>query len=599
MDVQMPGMNGFETVEVIKRNRHCARIPVIFLTAISKESRYIARGYSVGAIDYLTKPVDPAILQAKVAAFVELYRTQEQLREEIAQRKRAEHRLLLASRAIENTVEGVIITDAEGTILSVNHAFQRVTGYSREEAIGNNPRMLQSGRQDAAFYRAMWRQLTEEGSWSGRVWNRRKNGEIYAEHLSITAIRNKAGEVTNYVGVFSDISRELSMEEQMVQAQKMQAIGTLVGGIAHDFNNLLGGITGNIYLAEQKIDADSPAREHLRQIDKLCRSSARMIAQLLAFARKGMVTMQEVPLRPFLKEVFRLARLSIPENIHFTHHLPPAGERLTVRGDATQLQQVMLNLINNARDAVAGTPEPEIAITVSTTSDDPRLERLQLREGERYAHITVVDNGCGIPQENLPHIFEPFFTTKEVGKGSGLGLAMCYGTIESHHGILDVESTVGRGTSFHLLLPLLDDAQSTGATEQPMEAAPAADGAGITILLADDAENVRTPCAEFLRDLGYSVLEAEDGKEALALFTQHQQEVALALLDVVMPFIGGPQLARRLREIKPDLPVIFVTGYDRSEVFGSQEAMERSAVLTKPCRYPALAAEIARMLRSG
>jgi len=596
MDVQMPGLNGFETVKMIKKNRRCNEIPVIFLTAISKETQYIDQGYDVGAIDYLTKPYNPAILQAKVAAFAAMYRTQQEMREEIARRKRTEFQLRLASEALDNTVESIMITDEKANIVSVNCAFERVTGYSKQEAVGNRPRMLQSGRHDQAFYRQLWQALQDKGVWQDKIWNRRKNGEVYPEHLSITAIRSDVGAVTHYVALFSDITHEISLEEQLLQSQKMEAIGTLVGGIAHDFNNMLGGMTGNLYLARKKAAAMPDVIGHLNNLDQLCQRSSEMISQLLTFARKGMVEMHDLSFTSFIEGMLKLVAVGLPENISFQQNYV-GDDPLMVHADATQLQQVIMNLLNNARDAVLNAPEPKIDLRLSIyTASDAFLQQHTELTGRKFVHLSVRDNGCGIPKESLAHVFDPFFTSKEAGKGTGLGLAMCYGAIQSHHGMLNVESAVGRGTTFHVFLPLLDkETEHNGPFSQP-SIMVGGDANGELILLADDSARVREPCAEFLKGLGYSVLEAEDGKQALALYVEHQDHIALALLDVVMPYLGGPPLAAKMREINPNLPVIFVTGYDRDSVMGNKHPLKNCEVLTKPYQYPHLGALVEQLI---
>lgn len=597
MDVQMPGLNGFETVRMIKQNRQCHEIPIIFLTAISKEPQYIDQGYGVGAIDYLTKPYNPTILQAKVAAFAAMYRTQQKMRAEIARRKQTELQLRLASEAIENALESIMITDKDANIVSVNRAFERITGYSKQEAVGKSPRMLQSGRQAAAFYQQLWQALQDKGAWQGKIWNRRKNGEVYPEHLSITAIRNDAAVVTHFVALFSDITNEISLEAQLLQSQKMEAIGTLVGGIAHDFNNMLSGMTGNLYLARKKASGLPAVIGHLDSVDQLCQRSSEMISQLLTFARKGMVEMRDLSFKEFIGEMLKLVTVGLPENISFQQsHVD--DDPLMVHANATQLQQVMMNLLNNARDAVSGVADPKIDLKLSIhTASDAFLQQHPALTGRQFVHLSVQDNGCGIPKESLLHVFDPFFTSKEAGKGTGLGLAMCYGAIQSHHGDLYVESSVGKGTTFHVFLPLLDKAQAKSAADPGLPHMMTGEIAnGELILLADDSERVREPCAEFLKELGYTVLEARDGKQALALCVKHQEKLALALLDVVMPYLGGAPLAAKMREIKPDLPVIFITGYDRDSVMDGCHPITNCEVLTKPYQYPRLGALVEQFI---
>ncbi|MDX8413123.1 MAG: ATP-binding protein, partial [Mariprofundales bacterium] len=507
-------------------------------------------------------------------------------------KKEVEARLHLASRAIENTMEGIIITDHKGAIIDANRAFERVTGYSRIEALGNNPSMLHSGRQDADFYHTMWQVLLKNGQWQGKIWNRRKSGEVYPEHLSVTAIHNGEGEVVNYVGVFSDISDQLSLEEQLLQSQKMEAIGTLVGGIAHDFNNMLAGITGNLYLAKIQAKAMPELTCKLDNIEQLSFRSANMISQLLTFARKGIVDMQDFSLQAFVKETLKLSKVSVPENINF--HYEIEDDSFMVHGDMTQLQQVIINLLNNARDAVADVPQPEIKLKLSSYTVDKHF-------GKEYPELlnkdlvclSVSDNGSGIAKEHLNHLFEPFFTTKEVGKGTGLGLAMCYGALQSHHGVIDVESKLGGGTTFRVYLPLIEMPINDLPSTAPH---PAAQSYGETILLADDEQVVREVMVEVLEAMGYKVLQAKDGLEAIALFNAHQGEIALALLDVVMPNMGGMELAKNIRTTDSNIPIIFLTGYDREQIFSDSNKISNCSVFNKPVNFDTLGQKIRKVL---
>lgn len=512
---------------------------------------------------------------------------------DITTRKDTQTRLHLASRALENTIEGIVITDQKGTIVDVNRAFERITGYSRNEAIGQNPSLLHSGRQNKAFYQQMWHTLAESGEWQGRIWNKRKNGEIYPEHLSVTGIET-GGKVTHYVGVFSDVTDQLSLETQLLQSQKMEAIGTLVGGIAHDFNNMLAGMTGNLFLAKQKAAQMPEVISHLDSIEQLSHRSAEMISRMLSFARKEMVDMHNMSLTSFVQEVLHLSNVTLPENIAFHSHINN-DDALIIHGDRTQLQQVIINLLNNARDAVANAPEPAIDLELTTFTPDQHFKQEYPKvNGELFARLSVRDNGCGIAKEHVNQVFEPFFTTKEAGKGTGLGLAMCYGAVQSHDGVIRIDSQMGAGTTCHIYLPLLVDEEQehvqTSVISEPWVVH------GEVILLADDENMVRESCAEVLESMGYTVLQAEDGKQAVSVFEQHQDQIALVILDVVMPYLGGPQLAIRLQQVKPDLPVLFATGYDRESVLDPSMRMEHCEIITKPYLFKELGEMIQRLI---
>jgi len=520
-----------------------------------------------------------------------VYGTDYQLRKE---KKRADRDLGLASMALDSTSDGVIITDRDGTIIDVNRAFSRVTGYSREEAIGRNPKLLQSGRQDAEFYRRMWTQLREEEHWQGKVWNRRKNGEIYLERLTINAMTSKKGKVCNFVGVFSDISDQIALESQLRQSQKMEAIGTLVGGIAHDFNNMVGGILGNVYLAKRETNVEGKLLQRLDTIEELGQRSASVVSQLLTFARKANVDMQPLIASPLVKETCKLARVGIPESIGLEFH--GVDEDVMIRADLTQIQQLLLNLINNARDAVADAPDPNVTVTLSRMEATPEFlaRYVDARHGD-YCHLQVEDNGHGISAAHLDKVFEPFFTTKGVGKGTGLGLAMVYGAVRTHHGIIEVSSRVGVGTSFHLYFPVCQQ-ESQHRVDIAPTAADEPLGQGEQLLLVDDESAVRHVMEEILVGMGYRVLTASNGEQALAIYQQHRAEIGLVITDVVMPGMGGGALGERLLALDDALPLIFISGYNLEQLGRQSRIPAGYPLLTKPVRIQLLASTIRQQL---
>jgi len=513
---------------------------------------------------------------------------------DISERKLAEEKILELAQAIEQVGEGIILTDVGATIEYVNRAFTQVTGYTAEEAVGNNPRMLHSGRQNADFYKQMWVNVKKHGLWQGKVWNKRKNGEIYPEQLSINTIRSSNGSISHYCGIFSDCSEQLSLEQKLQQAQKMEAIGTLVGGIAHDFNNMLAAITGGLFLARRELHSlPDDAAKRIEDVETQCFRAADLIKQLLAFARKETVHMMPFDLTAFIKEIFKLNKVSIPENIQLNNII--CNERLVIEGDATQMQQIVLNLLTNARDAVAFADKPSISLSLTSyQADHDFLHRHPELDGEHFARLSVIDNGYGIPEQNLERLFEPYFTTKEVGKGSGLGLAMIYGAVQTHRGGIEVESKVNQGSSFHIYLPIYH-----GEYEVADNTVDRADGGkGETVLLVDDESSVRIATADVLESLGYIVITAENGREAVALFDTHGTSIDLVILDIVMPDMGGEEAARRMRRLNPDVPVIFSTGYDLNHVLSDSDRLSNSMQLVKPTPVPELSRAIRSMLNS-
>jgi len=357
--------------------------------------------------------------------------------------------------------------------------------------------------------------------------------------------------------------------EEFRQSQKMEAIGALVGGIAHDFNNILAAISGAVFLAERNPKSHN---KQLNTIKTQADRAAEIVKQLLAFARKDIRKLEKLSLPDLVQQSERLFKLTTSEDIQFNINI--SKRELSVKGDQTQLQQVIINLVNNSKDALEGVSAPVISVSILAKElpDNMRSKHLN-SHFSCYACISVSDNGHGISEEHLQDIFEPFFTKKEVGKGTGLGLAMVKGTVESHGGAIDVESTLGEGTTFNIYLPLTDTDTDTTMVH----------GTGECILLVDDEMILREVNRELLEELGYQIIEASDGLQAVEQFKSNQELVKLIVMDVVMPRMGGIAAAKRIRELSGEVPIIFATGYDRSQVLGGEEAeMPNTAIITKP-----------------
>ncbi|MDX8389537.1 MAG: bacteriohemerythrin [Mariprofundaceae bacterium] len=493
---------------------------------------------------------------------------------DISAHKRAEANVHKLSQAIEQAGESILITDRNGIIEYVNTAFTTLTGYSAKQAIGNTPNILKSGNQDTEFYTQMWQTIIHGHSWQDKVIEKRQDGSFFPAILTIAPITDNNAIITHFVGTHTDITDLEEMQEQFQQAQKMEAIGTLVGGIAHDFNNMLAGITGNLYLAKLKTKNIPEVIDKLDNIEDLSFRAASMIKQLLTFARKDIVSMELMSLSSFIKETMTLLQPSIPENICLQQQL--CTDDLIIKADTTQLHQVLMNLINNARDAVENSKEPFISICLETFQPDKQfVQKHQDFSLQHYALLTVTDNGDGISASHMKLVFEPFFTSKEQGKGTGLGLSMVYGAVANHQGHIIMQSIEGNGTTFQVYLPLIEERVTPLSTANNHADH---DGHGKLILLADDQTYVLTIMQEILESMNYKTLTVENGKLAVALYKAHRSEIDLCIFDVVMPIMSGDQAAKIIRAINPEAKIIFATGYDKEQL----NQMNHEIILAKP-----------------
>jgi PAS domain S-box-containing protein len=505
------------------------------------------------------------------------------------EKRTAAERTRLAA-AIEQAGEMIFVTDPAGAIQYVNPAFEAVTGYSRAEALGQNPRLLKSGQQDDAFYRRFWETIASGRIWTGRMVNRRKDGTLFTEDATISAVRDAAGRVIHYVAVKRDITEHLRLTAQLQQAQKMDAIGRLAGGVAHDFNNLLMGIMNYTELCRDVLPPEHPARAYLDEITGDAQRSADLTRQLLAFARKQPIAPQVMDLNDALAGLLKMLRRLIGEDIDLAW-LP--GARLwPVKLDSGQFGQILANLCVNARDAIGGVGR--ITLETGNVTLDAAYGARHAGAGQGdYVLLAVSDDGCGMDKEILAHLFEPFFTTKPMGQGTGLGLATVHGIVEQNAGRIQAYSEPGQGTTFKIYFPRTADV----LVEPTRPDLPAARPGGCeTILLVEDEKSIRITTQRFLAALGYTVVAAETPAEALRLAAAHAAPIHLLVTDVVMPGMSGRDLAERLAEQRPDTKCIFMSGYTADVIVHRGVLDEGMHFLSKPFPRDALALKVREVL---
>ena len=493
----------------------------------------------------------------------------------LARARLSESRLRLMA-AIDQSPESVVITDVQGVIIYVNPAFERITGYSRQETIGRNPSLLKSGKQDAAFYRDLWAKISDGQVWRGRFVNRRKDGTLYTGDAVVAPVRDVQGSIVNYIGIQRDITRELQLEEQYLQAQKMESVGRLAGGVAHDFNNILTVIMGNAELALMDLPPGHALHSALESIQDGAAHAASLTRQLLAFARREVIEPRPIDLNQLITHFQKMLHRLIGEDIRIDMQADP--ELRQIEADSGQIEQILLNLVVNARDAM---PEGG-TLTIRTANLDVAESDSQSCPGippGEYVQLCVGDTGVGMTEDVRTHIFEPFFTTKEAGKGTGLGLATCFGIVKQNGAYIHFDSEPGFGTTFRITFPGIKTKEPAGVKH---EAWPKMPRGSETILLVEDELPLRALVARVLRAQGFMVLEASNGREALSLVTERGTGFNLLLSDVVMPEMSGKTLADQLRSICPEAKVLFVSGYIGTAVV--QEALADSGVafLQKP-----------------
>jgi two-component system, cell cycle sensor histidine kinase and response regulator CckA len=457
--------------------------------------------------------------------------------------------------AIEQSGEAIMITDPVGTIQYVNAAFETVTGYDRDETLGQTPRILKSGQHDGQFYRQMWETLLGGNVWQGRMVNRRKDGSLYTEDAAISPVRDHLGRIANFVGAARDVTEHIQQAVQLQQTQKMESIGRLAGGVAHDFNNLLSVILGYVGLALRQVAEDDPMRNHLLEIRYASERAAELTRQLLAFGRRQVLQPVAFDLNAVLTDMEKMLRRILGEDIDLRLVLDPGLG--AILADPGQIEQVIMNLVINARDAMPLGGKLTID-TANVEVDDPFAAAHADLPSASYVRMAVTDTGSGMNNATLARAFEPFFSTKESGQGTGLGLPTAHGIVKQSGGDIRVYSELDRGTTFKVYLPCTQQTPMD-RTEPTSETTP--HGRGELVLVVEDEPALRNLLDNMLTAHGYRVILAADGIQALAIVEQQNMRPDLVLTDVIMPGMSGKVMADRLREKQPDLKVLYMSGY--------------------------------------
>lgn len=578
LDVFMPGMDGYETAQIIRSREQTKRVPIVFLSAVNKESQHLLRGYSMGAVDYVFKPVEPTVLRSKVAVFVDLFAMRKEIQRKArqeqalldanlranAERLRAEQELRLAEQRQAAIIESLpIILYLEELNASpripkfVSGNFTALTGFVFEE-LQKTPDLWVSRLHpddrarvvEALAGRPLGLSLSVEYRWQCA------DGQYKHFLDQAVLLRDAQGQPVEYAGTLLDVTERKELESQLTQARKMDAIGQLTGGIAHDFNNLLAAVLGGLGMIERRVSLDEDQRKIVGMTRHAAEQGAELVKHLLSFARRQ-------KLEPAAIEISRLATSVTDLLAHTLGGLVElkwemGNDLAPVYADAAQLELALMNLIINARDAM---PEGGVVTVAAENREIPEGAAIKDLAPGQYVVLGVGDTGCGIAPELLEQVLEPFFTTKSVGKGTGLGLSMVYGFAKQSGGAVRVDSTVNVGTCVEIWLPRARVAPPESDARALRIANPLAATAIFRILLVDDHAGVRATTAALLEDLGHSVVHAGEGAQAIELFHQDPQGFDLLITDYAMPRISGAELVRQIRADRPGMPALIITGY--------------------------------------
>ena len=511
---------------------------------------------------------------------------------DITLQKEAEREKDKLIQAIEQVRESIVITDIDGTVTYVNPVFSHITGYSAEEVVGENPRILKSGFHDSDFYASMWETLTSGKTWNGRMTNKKKNGSLYLEEATISPIHVHHGKVVGYIGVKRDITESVKLQEAYQQAQKVESIGRLAGGVAHDLNNLLSPIIGYGEILLEDLPEDEVCRDSVNEILRAGFKARDLVSQLLAFSRKQTLEYKVVDLNTVVKDFKSLLRRTIREDVEI--EVETCNEEALVYAEKGQLEQVLMNLSVNSQDAMPSGGTLTISVSVTESSGDTVEDSGIIEEGS-YVVLSISDTGHGIDAETRKHMFDPFFSTKGK-KGTGLGLSTVYGIVKQHNGHIVFCSGEGTGTKAKIYLPL-----SSGDVfdESQLHSYDTSTSSHGTIVLVEDDPQVRNLTLSILERQGFRVLYATNGREALELLRSLKEPVDLLLTDVVMPEMNGKELYVEAIKELPDLKVLYMSGYTNDVVAVQGILEEGVALLDKPFTVSGLVQKIDEIMGPG
>lgn len=502
--------------------------------------------------------VDGATLEVEVRSAPVMYLGKMSVQaviRDITERKQVEKQLQLQGVALNTAANGIVITNMSGEIVWANPAFELLTGYSVEEALGKNPRdLIKSGAQNGDYYRSMWGAILSGKVWRGEIVNKRKDGTLYTEEMTIAPVRDTHGAITHFVAVKQDITDRKSLQQQLLQSQKLESIGQLAGGVAHDYNNILGVVIGYAELLKTRLADDRDSLAPVEAILTAATRAADLTRQLLAFARKDIISPKVLNLNAAVESIERMLRRIIGENISI--NFSPKEGLWNVKIDPSQLDQIFINLAANSRDAIQGVGQIDISLSNFGAGGEDTKTRPGMLPG-KFVRMMFSDSGTGMKADVAMKVFEPFFTTKEKGHGTGLGLSTIYGIIKQNHGNIYVSSEPGKGTTFEIFLPRFDGAEDVSGDISKETARLGSE----TVLVVEDQEEMLDLTRASLENFGYHVLVAQGPEEAIRMCQTYKEPIQLLVTDVIMPVMSGKDLSMRIKELRPDIKILYMSGY--------------------------------------
>lgn len=493
---------------------------------------------------------------------------------------------------VESIPDIIFALDLQGSFTYIGPRWKKILGHDESEVLGKYFIDFAPTEEHSRLINIFKEVRNENKSLENIRWHYLRNdGQARYFSGSTAPLLDEQGKIVGTMGIARDITDHRKLEEQLLQAQKMESIGNLAGGIAHDFNNLLGGILGYASFVKKRLSLQDPLYHSINSIERSAGQAAELTKQLLGFARRGKYQVKPINCNALIQDLAHLLGRTIDKRITLAVELDPHLN--LIEGDEAQLQQSLMNICLNARDVMPSGGTLRMVTSNQTLSQDIMLKEGGWKEGE-YVKITLSDNGTGMTPEIQSQIFEPFFTTKEPGRGTGLGLSMVYGIIQNHGGYIDVKSELDQGTSFELFLPAIPDVTIAEIFPPPQE--KITPKGNETILIVDDQEIIRQLGADILEDGGYEVLLAATGEEAIEIYAEHQKGIALVVLDVVMPGLGGKETFLRLRDINPNIKVLLSSGYSIDGEVGEILKEGVGGFVQKPYKYDKLIKKIREML---